>query len=570
MRCGMKSRNSNDGGRRVVTRLLGAISLLLTLGQLLLAQELRGTVRDSASKQPIPAAVLVLLDASGTALGRNITNERGEFRIALSPSIARIRVVRIGFRPREVSVPNTRAGASFDIFMRSLPTMLEPVRVTAGAGCPRRSDDARTYALLEQVRAGLLSIVVARDANPGTLVLLTFERMMEGTGDRIASQRVLTDSTHAKTSFSAAHGATDFVQLGFMADSAGQAIFFAPDADVLLDDGFAAGYCFRTATSGRDRPNQIGLAFAAPNRRNTRIDIDGTLWVDTVARALRDIEFRYVGLGRSIELLGPGGRIAFREMPNGTTLIDRWSLRLIATEADTIRLGAREEVRTSYRAAENGGELARATWPDGSAWRASLGTVRITARSTGGAPAAGTVVRLPDTPYLGVANRDGVIEISDLVPGPYTVLIVDAWLAPIGIEIPTPLKFVAARDSTVEASIVARTAKDFVIDRCVADRKYSPADSVLIVGRTVGANGEPVRGITISLAEVRPPPEPDRLLDDYYTTGTNGLFHFCSKSLRRGMTLSVRARRGGSILQVMTVSLDDNLTVVRIPINARP
>jgi hypothetical protein len=53
-----------------------------------------------------------------------------------------------------------------------------------------------------------------------------------------------------------------------MTDSAAGA-FFAPDADVLLDDGFAVGYCFRVATAGRDR-NQIGLAFCRiavmPNR----------------------------------------------------------------------------------------------------------------------------------------------------------------------------------------------------------------------------------------------------------------------------------------------------------------
>ena len=49
------------------------------------AQELRGTVTDSASAQPIPGVVLTLLDANGAVLGRNITNERGDYRIAMSP-----------------------------------------------------------------------------------------------------------------------------------------------------------------------------------------------------------------------------------------------------------------------------------------------------------------------------------------------------------------------------------------------------------------------------------------------------------------------------------------------------
>ena len=541
-----------------------AIAMIGLLTQAGRAQDLRGTVRDSASNQPIPAAVLMLLDASGATLGRNITNERGEFRIALSPGIARIRVVRIGFRPREVPVPATTGGVTtLDIVMRSLPTLLEPVPVSAGATCPRRSDDARTYALLEQVRAGLLSIVVAREANPGALVLLAFERLMDGSSDRISSQKVKRDSTsRAKTSFRAAHGATDFVRRGFMTDSAGQSIFFAPDADVLLDDGFAAGYCFRIVNTGPDRPNQIGLAFTAADHRAGRIDIQGALWVDTLARALRDIQFRYVGLPRQIEALRPGGRIAFTEMPNGSVLIDRWALRLIATANDTI--GA-ETIRTRFEATEAGGELARARWPDGSIWRGSLGTIRIAARNRDGAPSAGAVVRLPDTPYLGIADSLGAIEISELLPGPYTVSIVDDRLAPLGIEIPTPLKFVAARDSTVTASLVVRMANDFVVDRCVADRKYAPSDTVLLVGRTLNASGEPLAGVTVDLSEMVSAGD-ERPLPDSYTTGSDGLFTICSKSLRRGMTLTVRPRRGGELARGERIRLDNNLTVVPLTV----
>jgi hypothetical protein len=257
-------------------------------------------------------------------------------------------------------------------------------------------------------------------------------------------------------------------------------------------------------------------------------------------------------------------------MPNGMVLIDRWSLRLIATELDTVRVDTREHIRSWYRAVDNGGELARATWADGSVWRASLGRISIQARTADGRPAPRTSVRLPETPYRAIADSNGVIEISDLVPGPYALSIVDPRLAAIGIDIPTPLKFVAERDSTVQTSIVARTANEFVIDRCVADRRYAPADSVLLFGRVLGSDGQPAAGVAISLADISPPPAPERLLADTYTTGDNGLFQFCSKSLRRGMTLTVRAQRGGSILRVMTVQLDDNLTVLRVPVDARP
>ena len=81
------------------------VGLLLSAARLAAAQELRGTVSDSASRQPIPGAVLLFIDATGQTIGRNITNERGEYRAVLSPEIRRMRVLRLGFRPRDVSVP---------------------------------------------------------------------------------------------------------------------------------------------------------------------------------------------------------------------------------------------------------------------------------------------------------------------------------------------------------------------------------------------------------------------------------------------------------------------------------
>lgn len=556
-----------------------AVLLASGLGASLEAQQLHGTVRDSANSLPIPGAVLMLLDASGTVLGRNITNERGEYRIALSPGAQRVRVVRIGFRPREMGIPSVVAGtAELPIVMRALPTLLEPVRVSAGAHCPRRSDETLTFALLEQVRAGLLAIVVAREANPASLVRLTFERTMDGSSERIVSQAVRIDSAErAVTSFNAAHTATDFIKRGFMADSAKQQIFYAPDADVLLDEGFAAGYCFRIVEPDRARPGQIGLGFSAADHRRDRVDIDGVLWVDTVARVLRDIEHRYVGLNRQVEELRPGGHISFHAMANGVVMIDRWSLRLIGGILDTVRTPGFPEarrleaptirVRVQFRAAENGGEVARATWPDGSVWHASLGALHVHAVKTDGRPAAGTTIHLPETQYVARADSNGDIEIADLIPGPYSLTIREPRFAPLGFEIATPIKFVAERDSTSRHSLVVNTAEEFVIGRCVARRRYTPGDSVLVLGRALTADGKPVSGIAIALeqqlGQVR------KALPDSYTTDDDGLFQFCGRGLRPGMTIGIEASRDGTVLSAASFVLSDNLSIVKVTVESR-
>lgn len=238
------------------------LGLLSRAGQ---AQELRGAVRDSASRNAIPGAVLQLLDSVGNALGRSSTNERGEFRIVLSPAVRRVRVVRLGFRPRTLNVPVMAGGsARLEVMMESLPTMLATQKVVSDL-CPRRSDQGAAASLLEQARAGLLTSVVARETNPPRLVRYAYERTMDGTSDRIKLQTVRVDSTdRTPASFNAALAATAFVQRGFAERAGPEATtYYAPDAETLLGDTFVNAYCFRLMGRDRKRPNQVGLGFTA-------------------------------------------------------------------------------------------------------------------------------------------------------------------------------------------------------------------------------------------------------------------------------------------------------------------
>jgi len=479
---------------RVLIRLLGLTILAVSS---LHAQELRGTVRDSAAGQPISGAVLILQDSAGRALGRNITNERGVYRIAAIPAMRRMRVVRIGFRPVEVTLPIFTNGIQqIDIVMTSIPTLLEPVKVTSGANCSRRSDRIVALSLLEQARAGLLATIVARDARPAEMIRLRFTQLLEGNTDRIASQEVTIDSsTDVKQSFRAVRSAADFVKLGFLLKSDSSQQFLGPDAETLMDDTFRDGYCFQLRDRDPRRPNQVGLAFVPASSKRDRVDVDGTLWVDTVARELRDIRFDYLGLDRALVRVNPGGRIEFRQLANGITMIDRWSFRIPSVHNDTIwGINHVPLLRSRLVTLESGGEVAAAHWPDGFTWTASLGTAVFHLIDPAGKPLSGRTLVLEGTDYRGTSDSTGALTIGRLLPGPYDVLIQDNTLDAIGVPLRVSQRFSAARGEQVEMTLRVPTARDFV-DRACRAVKDEPTSltGAWFIAKVLSSGGNPVK-----------------------------------------------------------------------------
>lgn len=509
------------------------------------AQELRGSVLDSASRAPVQGAVLLLLDSAGATLGRNITNEAGQYRIALAAGSRTVRVVRIGFRPREVPVPGPSAlGEPFVITLVVIPTLLEPVHVAGRASCPRRSDRAAALALMDQARAGLLAIVVARESNPAALKLLGFDRTMDGSSDRVLKQRVRIDSGAKRTaSFFAAQDAANFVRQGFMRDSAGSQTFFAPDADVLLDDGFAAGYCFHIQGAGRGRPHQMGVGFTPADSRRGRVDVEGALWIDTLARAVREIEFRFVGLQRA-GTPESGGRVTFREMPNGIVLLDQWSIRIVGArqEAEYSARGS-STLRTWYEGREFGGEVAHASWPDGRSWTAALGALRAKVVTPTGEPMSAVVIRLAETDYIGSPDSTGYVEIRDLVPGPYRAIVIDSGLAALGIALDAHLAFVAQRGSTVLRTLVTPPVQEFKRQACMAD-----ARTLWITVHVVNPDRTPVADARWELGDALGAPA--EVIAARGRAGPDGLFGYCS-TLDRGDAITIRVWRESEPQQVV-------------------
>jgi hypothetical protein len=581
-------------------RIFAQIALACGLASVAGAQQIRGTITDSTTRQTVSGAIVMLLDSAGTSVARTIADETGAYVLPFRDAGRRLRVQRLGFRPAIVPLPAPRGSqVRVDIAILPIATYLQAVSVSASA-CSSRPDRGSAIGLFDQARTGLLATVVAREANPARMVLYGFERIMDGTSNRIVRQTVRVDSAaSARVSFSSAITGKEMVESGFVRETQWGRVFLAPDADALLGDDFATGYCFSLAKAQPGRPNQLGIAFEAADSKRDRVDIEGALWLDTLKRALVDLEFNYVNLGRRVEMLRPGGRVEFREMPNGAVLVDRWTLRLIGSTSDSIALRKTEtapehyQVLTKNYVTESGGVLAHARWRDGRSWRATLGRLQVQA-TLGDKPATGAVLALDETPYRGTVDAAGMLDLSDIVPGPYKMVVLDPALAEVEVTIPTPVAFTATLDSTHRAQLAVPTARDFIHQRCVADKFSDQRDSTRILVRAMTHTGEPLGDVSwkvsrrvnsgaesgttaalvssgghlpmMSASKVGPGVSLGafRVLRDGGRTGTDGMFQLCVGGLYRGTQLLIQASRSGYEDVSVEARLTGALQVVRL------
>lgn len=460
------------------------------------AQFVRGTVIDSATRQPIAGSIVMATGAGGNVLARTLANERGVYQVSYPAAATGIRVLHMGFRPRDVPVTRSSNGITqVNVSLLRFETMLAAMNVRANAACSARKDRAAASALYEQVRDGLTAAVVAREASNTKVKRLIFDRLMNRNRNGIASQEVYIDTiVKTSTTFAAVRTAQQFVERGFLGDANGSVVFYAPDAETIADSAFRNAYCFQLGDGDKKRPTLVALDFEKARRVDKQVDIAGSIWVDTLKRTLNSIEFRYVGLNNTEEAYKLGGTVQFREATNGAVMVDEWTLKLLNAKSETMY--GRQGIQTTVQAIdvhETGGALVSSVWPDGSTYRAKLGTLRVEATTRDGKPAAGTRISLTGSNYATTLDATGEGELAELSPGPYKLVVLDSTLATIGVTLPTTLSFNAVRDSIHHAKIVAPTKLDYAEERC----KSEPSGGAI---KRLGEHGG-VERITRTLGE---------------------------------------------------------------------
>lgn len=529
-----------------------ALAALGTAASLAHAQRVTGVVRDSASRQTVPSAVVRLFDATGRELERTVTSRDGRYRLNALAAARELRVLRIGFRPRTIPFTGAR-DTTLDVVLVALPTLLETVDVTDHSQCSRRSDRAAALALWEQARAALLATVVARESQPPLIAAIVYDRTFDRRG-HVIRQRVRHDSLPTNRPFIAARPVAEFREHGYAEGTASQRTYYAPDADVLLDPAFGDGHCFSLRQDKDKHPGQIGLAFEPARDRTGIVDVSGVMWLDVASPALRTLEFRYTNVERIAADAEAGGFISFRMATNGLTVIDRWSLHLPSIEGTSVPQRASSAPKCEFACAggretrwrvldihDVGAVIATAVWPDGSEWHSPLGTLR--GRATRPAPDSASPVRDALVWLMGSDDStrtaaDGSFEMTLLLPGPYPLFAAESPADRFVFQQNDSLRVDV--DSIETPSIRLSVARlDERIKTFCQGAVVAGTGKALMLGRILLPDGSHTAGVAVEGFWGESQLDPGHGFHERARTDTSGAFHVCG--LATGDTVRVSA-----------------------------
>lgn len=476
-----------------------------TVVQPLGAQFIRGQVVDSTSGSPVVAGFVILQSAEGTELRRTLTTREGRFTIQPpGPGVYRLRSERIGYEAWDSPTIRLAPRDTLDFVLRvtALPIILSTIIVEENTTCQiRASEGVNTAVVWEEVRKALVAASWSATQGFYRHELHRYRRTVDRSRRRVSKEEVSLSSGYYRTPFSSRSPDSLALQ-GYVVDqNKGEwRWYYAPDANVLLDDSFQRTHCFTIVRDERDGIPYVGLAFAPiPGRRIS--DVEGTLWLHEETSALSRLDFRYTGLEDVPEDDRIGGTVEFLAMPSGAWIVHRWQIR-------TPRLAARQtrdlfvtRTQVALRGFNDvGGEIVRIQAQDGSTVYTSPNVVRVSGMvfdSTRHRPLEGATVSITGTPYTGITARNGTFNIPALLDGEYGVAFSHPWADSLGY-LPEQYAATLAPGDSIFMQLALPSVEGIVRRRCT-DSPGSASTRVL-VGTVRGTDGRPVgRGVRVSV-----------------------------------------------------------------------
>ncbi len=362
------------------------VVVLLAAARALHAQEIRGVVRDSASRKPIDGAAVSVVSAVDSTLATTRTDAGGAFTlsVATTPDRTHLRITKLGFTPRDV--PFSGGAAPLEVALVPLPPMLDSVIVTANAGC-RPGDNSPPVERLwrtmrSEVAAGLER--VGADAKRRPTVVTNARWYYDYRTDS------LTDTTQL-LAFQAARRTLE----RFLRQSQAGAGLLGPSQqssgsdDLLFGDAFAAHECLRLVSGNRAYEGEVAVEFDPPRGGDDALAVAGRWWSSAAGGHFRELEFKYVH-SRAPDVETAHGWLEYAVDDDGAAADADWWMY----DEPTARLAG--EWRAGHRASSDGQHASAWTeWTPMTESIASPPVVRGTVVSSrSGKPLAGVRVAL--------------------------------------------------------------------------------------------------------------------------------------------------------------------------------
>lgn len=471
-----------------IARLLLFLTALVPLRAA--AQPVVGVVVEEGTGTPVPGAMVILYDGSGTLVDRVLSNATGRFVMRAEVAGPHyITVERIGYANWTTDPFEPEAGAELMVIQVPVEAIrLAGLDISSGRRCEVRPEEGMATARVwEEVRKALSVEEYTRQTGLYRYTLARYERTL----DRDAEEVLREDTTIAENLAAAFVSvpveflATDgFVQA--FEDST--TVYFAPDAGALTSNAFLDSHCFglREGEDGR-----IGLVFRPIEGREVP-EIGGVLWVNAETSELERIEFVYLNLIRSSEVGEPGGEVAFTRLPNGAWIVREWRIRM-----PHLAEGRGGLIwRSAYR--EEGG----VTWAitdhrNRTILHANTATVSgvVTAPSGTGAPPEPVVVEVVRSPARAMTEEDGSFLVSGLREGPHVLRVQRPLLASWGIAPPHEVVADGRAGEVTHVRLRTPTVADALEAAC--GRAPRPGGRVPFLGRITSTDGTPRDAMTV-------------------------------------------------------------------------
>jgi hypothetical protein len=445
----------------------------------LAAQTLRGTVTLADRITPVAGAIVVARDAQGVNT-RALTAAAGTFRMRLPHAgTYDLTVLRIGFRPTKAPAVAVASGeaATVSLVANSDAVSLNAVNVSANKDCRVNPDSGLMVTRVwEEARKAMLASQLSADdaaSAPLDAAWIEYDRLLDASGRIVRRQSVRTSShptTHAFKSLPAEILARD----GYVVSDDSTTSFYAPDADVLLSDRFAATHCLRLEGAPPGKANLIGVGFAPTRDRRGARDIEGTLWLDRASAELRTLEFRYTDLPDLAIAAGAGGHVEFLRLGGVTWLVNAWAIRFPRLRPRSRSVDGTSRVTFSTDKLElrdiqiTGGQVTRVQRGAETLYEWSGPQIALQLASRDAMiPIAGAELTLDGTDYAAKSDEQGMVRLSPVLGGTYLARVKVPLLD--SLNIPPLEREVIARLGAKPDTMLMMLAEDVLRRACPPD-----------------------------------------------------------------------------------------------------